>query len=355
LAYQVGEQGVLRAFYGKFYDANVIGNWYAPPPDAPSYLYEYSSSLDGPWTPFSLFEQRGTTVDPDLKPTETDQFTLGYEQQIGKRSTLGFQAIYKDSKNLIGWEILDDGVYELVPWTNPFTGETVQLASILEQPSTRKGNGPGAGSLAPPGTRYNQEYKGAFVSYNKRYSDGWALMASYTYSDSEGFIPQPLSQSQGEPFYTSSQGRDPNNWINATQALQNEREHVFQVQGNFELPWKLTATTIYRYLDGKPFSRQVRVGGPASGVQLAQGNQTIIAVPASTSNTLPDQNVLDLALGRGFDLGKVDLKIDLQLFNAFNEDSHDWWETLLVPQGENYTPSGYITPRRWMLRLSLQF
>ena len=33
-AYRTGDNGVLRGFYGKFYDGNVTGNWYAPPPDA---------------------------------------------------------------------------------------------------------------------------------------------------------------------------------------------------------------------------------------------------------------------------------------------------------------------------------
>ncbi len=354
-AYKIGEKGVLRGFYGKFYDANVTGNWYAPPPDAPSYLYEFSSSLDGPWTPFFLFEQSGTTIDPDLEAPETDQFTLGFERQIGDHLALGIQGIYKETKNLIGFEILGDGVYEMVPWANPFTGEVIQLASILVQPSIRKGNGPGAGSLAPPGTQFNQDYLGVVLSMDKRYSNGWSLQASYTWSDSEGFLPRPLSQDQGNPFYTSSEGRDPNNWINAQQALQNEREHVLQAQALFDLPWKLRVTVIYSFLSGKPFNRQVRVGSSVSASPLNQGNQRIIAIPASSANRLPDQNVLDLALGRRFEIGATELKFDLQLLNAFNADPHDGWQTLIVPQGSRFVPDDYIAPRRWMLRLGLSF
>jgi outer membrane receptor protein involved in Fe transport len=354
LAYQIGERSVLRAFYGKFYDGNVTGNWYAPPPNAPSYLYEVSSSLDGPWEPFFLLEQSGTTVDPDLKAPETDQFTLGFEQRIGNELTLGLQAIYKESKNLIGFEIMDDGVYEMVPWTNPFTGEVVELASIVEQPSIRKGNGPGPGSLAPPGTRFHQEYKGAVVVVNKRYADSWSLQGSYTWSDSEGFLPRPLAQDQGSPFYASKEGRDPNNWINADQALQNEREHVLQLQTHVDLPWQLQASLVYSYLGGKPFGRQLQVGAGSSASPLNQGTQTVIALPAGSAR-LPDQNVLDLALGRTFSLGSAELETNVQVFNVFNDDAHDWWQSLVVNPDERFVPSGFVAPRRWMVRLGLSF
>ncbi len=354
MAYQIGERQVLRAFYGKFFDADVTGNWYAPPPNPPVYVYENGLSLDGPWTEYNRFEYHGNLFHPDIKAPETDQFTVGWERRLRDNYTFGVQGVWKEAKNLIGWEILDDGLYEEVPWTNPFSGEVEQLFSIIEQPTTRKGNGPGPGSKAP-GESYHQEYEGVVLSFRRRYSDGWSFQSSYTWSDSTGFIPRPLLQSQGSPFYTSTDGRDPNNWINADQALQNDRTHVAQFQGSFELPWKLIGTATYTHMTGKPFSRQLTVGLQNSASPLAQGGQTIIAVPASDDNRLPDQNNVDLALGRRFDVGKATLKLDVQMFNVFNEDSHDWWDSLQVPADESFVPSGYLFPRRVMLRLGLEF
>ena len=354
MAYEISDRQVFRAFYGKFYDADVTGNWYAPPPDPPAYVTEFGPSLDGPWTYSSSFEYHGNLFHPDLKAPETDQFTLGWERRIGDNYTFGVQGVYKEAQNLIGWEILDDGVYENVPWTNPLTGETEQLLSIIEQPTTRKGNGPGAGSKAP-GRSYDQQYEGVVLSFNRRYSDGWSFQSSYTWSDSTGFLPRPLLQSQGSPFYTSTDGRDPNNWINADQALQNDREHMLQFQGSFELPWKLVGTATYSFMTGKPFSRQLTVGLRNSASPLAQGGQRVIAVPASDDNRLPDQNNFDVSFGRRFEVGQVELKLDLQVLNVFNEDTHDWWETLQVPADEVYVPSGYLVPRRVMIRFGLQF
>jgi len=354
-AWQTGQNGVLRGFYGKFYDQNVTGNWYAPPPDAPSYLYQYSLSPDGPWEGDFLWTQSGTTVDPNLKAPETDQFSLGYERQVGTYYTVGIQGVYKTTKNLIGFEILGDGEYEMLPWINPFTGELTPIASIIEEPSRWKGNRPGEGSLAEPGAVFEQDFQGVVLSFNRPFRKGWGMMASYTYSKSTGLLPDPLSENQGDPFYTTRNGSDPNNWINSKQALQNERRHVVQLQGSYDLPWKLRSNVVYRFLDGKPYGRHLTVGQNASLTPLNQGSQTVIAIPADSSTTRPDQHMLDITLGRAFTLGPVDLLLDLQLYNAFNTDTHDYWETLNVPPGDVYTPSSYVFPRRLQLRVGLRF
>ncbi|MCP3958871.1 MAG: hypothetical protein GY719_13540 [bacterium] len=223
------------------------------------------------------------------------------------------------------------------------------------QPTTRKGNRPGAGSLAPPGQQYEQDYKGAFLVLNKTHANGWSMMASYTWSDSNGFLPTPLAQDQGDPAFTNQDGRDPNNWSNADQALQNEREHSLQIQGNFDLGWNLLGTAVFRYLSGKPYNRQVQAGVFSSQFPLAQGGQTVIAVPASGDTTFPDQNVLDLSLGRSFEAGKATIRLDAQLFNVFNDDAHDGWQTLVVAPGDPYSARAHVLPRRLGLRLGIEF
>jgi len=354
-AYHIGDNGVLRGFYGKFYDSIVSGNWKVPPPNPPTLFYEISDSPDGPWDPYITWDPGELFFDPNLKAPETDQFTLGYEHQVGHNMSLGIQGVYKDTRNLIGWEILDDGVYEMLPWVNPITGELQPLASIIEQPTTRKGNRPGAGSLAPPGQEFEQQYKGATLVFNKRYTDGWGLVASYTWSDSTGFSPTPLAQDQGNPAYGSQNGRDPNNWINAEQTLQNQRRHALQVQGNFDLGWNLVGTFIYSYLSGKPYNRQVTAGVFSSRFPLEQGGQTVIAVPASGDTTFSAQNLLDLSLGRTFETGPIAIQIDLQLFNVFNNTAHDSWQTLIVAPGDDYYPRSYVFPRSLGVRFGVTF
>ena len=158
MAYQIGDRQVLRAFYGKFFDADVTGNWYAPPPNPPEYVYEYGPSLDGPWTYSSSFEYHGNLFHPDLKAPETDQFTLGWERRLGDNYTFGIQGVYKEAKNLIGWEILDDGVYENVPVDESVLGRdgaVVQHHRAANDPQGQRA-GPGlqgAGKELQPAVR----------------------------------------------------------------------------------------------------------------------------------------------------------------------------------------------------------
>ena len=96
-------------------------------------------------------------------------------------------------------------------------------------------------------------------------------------------------------------------------------------------------------------------GRPSTRYPLEQLGQTVIAVPASDDTTFPDQNVLDLSLGRDFEAGPTTITIDLQFFNIFDNDAHDSWQTLIVAPGDAYYPRAYVLPRRLGLRLGVRF
>jgi hypothetical protein len=350
-AYQVAQgKGVLRGSYGKYHEGNATGNWNSPPPGLPTGYYSWGYYPDGPFYVYRTVEAEDIApVDPNLKPPETDQYALGYEHQIGSDVAIGIQAVHKKTSNLIGFEIFDDGVYEMVPFTDPVTGEVYQLASVIEKPTIRKGNRPGDGSLAPPGADYWQEYDGVYLTFKKRYSRGWSLQAFYTYSESKGRPPLARSQNQQYVFFGSLQGSDPNDHINAEQLMQGDRRHVFQLQGNFDLPWGLDSSAVFRYMDGRPYNRQVRVPG------LEQGTISVIMEPANDDLRLPTRTVLDLTLGKSFSLGAgTALRFDIQVFNILNEDAWDWWEGSAYGEGV-YIPTDYMLPRRIMLRLAFDF
>ena len=358
-AYQIG-RGVLRGSFGRYYEGSVSGNWNWPPPGVPDFIYSFSSQVAsgqgfqnaGPYIQYDSFTSDNIAPGVFDSP-ETDQYALGFEQQIGRHMSLGLQTIYKESKNLLGFEILGDGVYEMVPYTDPPTGQVIMLASILERPTIRKGNCPGVGSLAPPGACYATDYRGAFITFNKRYSNGWSLMGSYTYSESKGLHPRPLSQSQGNPLYGGLEGSDPNNHINSEQLLQADRRNMLQLHGRVDLPWQFYGTGILTIQDGRPYARRAR---PPSGT-LEQGSFSsgFIVVPANNQQRLPSQTILDLGLGRKFPIGNgVSFNVDLQLFNVLNEDANEFWAGGDYARGV-FTPTNRILPRRLMVKLGLNF
>jgi hypothetical protein len=351
-AYAPGADGrtVIRGSFGVYYDGNVSGNWDYPPPNrAPGRLYLVEPGTFDIIDLLAEFSTPPVGVDPDLDPPRTLQYALGFERQLGKHSAIGFEAIYKDTRDLVGWQILDDGVFEPFEFVDPFTGRVFTLLNRIEEATVRKGNGPGftAAGFIP---EYYQDYTGATVSFRRRYAGGWSLMSSYTWSESDGLIPRMLSQSQFNPFYGSREGSDPNNYINSEQLLQGDREHMFRVQGNFDLPKQLYLGGVVNLQSGTPFNRQVRVPG------LNQGLVTVIMEPATDDRRKPFQSLVDVSLGRRFKLGdRGTIKLDLQLLNALNEDANEFFETLVLQAGDSPIPSNFIFPRRLMVRAGWEF
>lgn len=345
------QKTVVRGSFGVYRDGNVSGNWDYPPPGVPpTQLYILNTETDE----YELvFEETVDefAIDPDLEAPRTLQYALGAERQIGDSWAAGIQLLYKDTDKLVGWEILDDGVYTPFEFVDPETGQVFQLVEFDADgaPTRRKGNRPGAGSLAPPGAEYEQEYRAAILTLERRFAEGWSLLGSYTYSESEGLIPRMLAQDQFNPFYGSREGSDPNNFINARQLLQADRRHMFRLQGDFDLPWDLALSTVVNLQSGRPYNRQARA-------PLAQGLTSFIVEPASNDNRLPSTTLIDVSLGKRFQLPRgVELKLDAQVFNLLNDDSPQYWETLVLAPGDRYAQSDFVLPRRLMLRLGLEF
>ena len=344
------QKTVVRGSAGVYRDGNVSGNWDYPPPGVPPSQVFLQDPETGLYDTL-LFEivTDEFNIDPDLEAPRTVQYALGADRQFGDSWSLGAQLVYKDTDNLVGWEILNDGVYEPFFYTDFETGKVFELANIIEQPTVRKGNRPGPGSAAGAGAEYQQKYRAVLLTFQKRFRNSGSLQGSYTYSKSTGLIPRMLSATQFNPFYGSREGADPNNSINADQHLQGDRKHMFRLEGNYLLPWDFELTGVINLQSGRAHNRQTRV-------PLNQGLTTFIVEPASDDNRLPSTALIDLAIGKRFKLPRdTVLKIDAQVFNLLNEDAPQFWETLVLQPGDRFVPSEWVLPRRVMLRVGLQF
>lgn len=357
-AYSPGNSGrtVIKGFFGVFYDQNVIGNWDAPAPGLPTFsVYSYDPATDTLGDLSYEITSEDVAFDPDLKPPRSLQYTGGFDHQFGADMSLGVQYVYKETNNLIGWEILD-GVYETVPFEDPFTGTQYQLLNEIEQPVHRKGNDPGNF----PGSEdldYEQKYHGATFTLAKRYSNNWSLQGSYTWSKSEGLIPRPWFQAQNNPFYGSSVGKDPNAYLNGYGRLQADRPHMFRLQGVFRLPWEFMLSTSINIESGKPFNRQIRVFG------FNQSTPNVIMAPAGSDDPgfggelrRPTQKNIDLLIGKRFNVSGAVLKFDATIYNLLNDNADLFFEDLrLQNPGDTFIPSDWMLPRRLMVRFGFEF
>jgi hypothetical protein len=358
-AFQPDQAGrsVIRGSFGVYYDHNVSGNWDAPAPGVPTKFYSIGTSRNGP---FEVYNEVGTanlSFDPDLSAPRALQYAAGFEQQIGPSISVGAEYIYKETKDLVGWETLG-GVWEQVPVVDPFTGNTFNALSQVQIPTRRKGNDPGDF----PGAEdldYQQTYNGLILTFDKRLADRWGFSMNYTWSRSEGLIPRPLSQAQFNPPYGGTEGRDPNNLLNADQRLQADRTNMFRAQGIFQLPWDIMLSASLDLSDGRAHNRQFRVRG------LGQGTADYIVEKGGTYHYPPIQNI-DLSIGKRVHVGgNTFLRLDARLYNLLNTDTI--WNynnlRLQVPvqglsiQDQYYEQSAqaWFKPRRMEIRLGVEF
>ncbi len=349
-AYALGsdKKSVIRGSFGVYYDGNVGGNWNYPPPSHPGLDYYWSDSWDGPWEWYDYWYPGELNVDPDLKAPRTLQYSIGFEHGFGGNYSFGVTGLYKDTKNLVGWEIMDDGVYEELPWTDPFTGDEYTLLDPIESPTVRKGNRPGF-TVDPNANEYWQEYWAVILTFERRFADFWSMRANYTYSKSTGLIPRYYHQGQNNPPYTSRDGSDPNTVLNANgQRLQGDRPHMLRVQANFQLPWNMRLNTLINLQSGRPYSRLMQV--PTTG------RPDVVVEPAGGKLRHDFQYLWDLGIGKQFNLGSgVALQVELQLLNVLNDTPIDYWETLVLAEGEDFIGNWWVKPRRLQLHLGIEF
>jgi len=263
--------------------------------------------------------------------------------------------MYKHTDDMIGWQIEDDGECQPFLWDDPWTEgvvEQIHLCETTVEPTRHKGNGPGPGSLAP-GESYYIDYRGAVLTFKKRYTNGWDLMASYTYSKTEGINTRPHDAGtlgQGLPVFTTDSGSDPNDWYNAEHLLQGDRTHMFRVQSNVDVGWGLRVSGVLNIQSGRPYLRLAQVVGPATGQALT------ITADASEDLRMPSQAILDLGVQKDFSLGGgVDLDLGLQLLNVTNEDAVEYYSAWILFQGQDFSPASWVSPRRLQVKLQLTF
>jgi hypothetical protein len=361
IAWQPTDDGktVVRATAGLYYDGPVSAAWYAPPPGREPYYWGV------PWGTYVLNEAADPNdlLHPGIKTPKTELYSLTVERQLGQDWAAGAQFVIRRAKDTIGYYILDDANPIPYDYTDPYSGETFEVWYYENNqiPTVIKGNstGPGAQGGDQP---YHIDYEGLTLTLKKRFSDGWDMLASYTYQSSEGINTRPLNDygqggnGQGLPVYTGVSGADANAWINAKGKLTGDRPHLLRVHSNFSLPWKFMGSAVLNYQSGRAFPR-LAYATPSAEDIAAGISFAGISFVSEQNNRMPSSLVLDLGLQRTFELGHdIGLTFGVQCLNANNEDAgqhlNSWGP---IAPGEDFYFVQWWTPRRFMLRARLEF
>jgi hypothetical protein len=257
----------IKAHYGKYYHG-IFGQFFfrlQPQGGFREYLWE-----DGEWVlDWEDNWEQEYTVDPNIKTAYMNQYVIGIERELGRDLSIGVSFIYRtnhdmqDRVNLTG---------EWVPttWTcdyegTPYFGKTYNVYERLNPGDnqfylTNPQEGVDYGQAFGDIVAFNptRKYRGIQINFEKRYSNGWMLSASYVYGKAWGTDDNAFyefGQGRGSMFGASTMYSNPNYQLFADGPLDIDRNHQLKIYGAIDIPGIVaTLGFYYNYMSGNAYS-----------------------------------------------------------------------------------------------------
>jgi hypothetical protein len=288
-----------------------------------------------------------------MRAPHTDEFSIGVDREVGRRTTVAVAYVRKDGRDFTGWQDIGGRYHE----------ETRTLADGRSIPVQVLDNGTANRLfLLTNPTEYSLTYNGLVIVAEKRRSQGWQAFGSYTFSRAEGLQTSSGAAAAGAQASTVAPppfpsgvtfGRDPNDLTNARGRLPNDRPHVFRVMGSVDVPHTgLVFAANFQQFSGKAWTATALVALPQTGNQPTQR----ILIEPRGSRRLSAQSLLDLRVSRAFGLGDMGrLELMLDVLNALNDTAEEALATDNQFSATFGQPTVFMDPRRAMIsvRLSL--
>jgi hypothetical protein len=259
-------------------------------------------SVDDPAT-------RRVTVDPDLKATKTDELTVGLAHELLANVSVTASLMQRKDSDL-DWRInreISPADYTPVNGTDPGpdgrlgTADDGGALTFYELASAKRALSPNFITSRPG---FTQEYRGFEVSLNRRFVNGWQMVASFTAGKQK--------ENYGAGSFQNPQDID---LIDDTR-IASSVPHVTKLMGSYQLPRGLTVSGFYQHVAGTHFTRTVN-SSTAIGRTLAQGNVTALSGRRNEDSYDP-LNLLDLRLGYELPFARPDISLAFDVFNVLN-------------------------------------
>jgi len=249
-------------------------------------------------------------IEPDLKPMESVELTLGGQRELSNQLALGIRYV---NKHLVR-TIEDVGV--LVTDSEGNAQEEYFIAN--------PGEGIAAKILAPscptcPALpKAKRDYQAFELELTKRFGNSWGAHASYVYSELEGNYGG-LTSSDENGRNSPNVNRYFDNLFNSFDAngnavegkLATDRPHVFKAQVTYQAPWG-SAFGLNQYIgSGTPISTEFTYYGVPF---FAYGRGDMGRTPTLRRTDLAIQHEFRLA-------GRYGLEIGVNVLNLLDEDT----------------------------------
>ncbi len=239
--------------------------------------------------------------DPGLQTPYSQQVSAGYNRAIGPVISLSVDALYVHGEHQIGTIDYNPVIPSLGASRRPddVGGKAGTSASILQY------------------TSFGETwYKGVTLSLNKRLSNNYQFLVSYTYSKA-----QDTSTDFQSAFIVQDNGagRDPNNLTGLPigfnpngdkGAATHDQRHRLVISGLYQFPWQVQFSTIVTAASGRPYTPLAGAdlnGDGNGGASAPDRARTVVGDPSTSvarnSQTMKGQFIVDTRLSKRFSLG----------------------------------------------------
>ncbi len=307
-------QSSFHAAWGLFYDNQIlanaqIGNGIDGKADGVRTLVVRIPGSVGAWRapghklpePTTPYPSLVISPDPGLQTPYSQQAAVGYDRAIGSVISVSADALYVRGHHQIGTIDYNPIVPSLGAGRRPddINGVAGTSASVLQY------------------TAFGETwYKGLTLALNKRLSNNYQFLVSYTLSKAEdtstdfqsAFIVQ-----------NSGRGRDPNNPKglpigfdphSEKGAASHDQRHRLVLSGLYQFPWQVQFSTIVTAASGRPYTPLAGVdlnGDGDGGAFPSDRARTTPADPSTSvkrnSQTMRNQFIVDTRLSKRFSWG----------------------------------------------------
>ena len=336
---------MLRASYGRFSQGVLTGEISPFHPGVTPITTNAFESATGGYTRFIREVDPRTSLqfDPGTRAPRTDEYSVGVDRQVGRRLAMAIAYVHKRGSDFIGWTDVG-GQYQEGVRTLP-DGRSVPVFELVNSTDDQR-------FLLTNPEGYSMRYSGLVMTVEKRRSQGWQALGSYTFSRASGLQASSGetaagAQSSTVALPTRTFGRDPNDLTNARGRLPNDRPHVLRFMGTVDVPRTgFVIAASFQWFSGKPWAATAQI-------ELPQGDQRVLLEPRG-SRRLSSQSLLDLRVSRTIRLGgvgRIDLLVDV--LNALNDTAEEALATDNQFSPNFAQPTVFMDPRRAMLGVRL--
>lgn len=285
-------------------------------------------------------------LDPAIDHPYVDQYVLGFDQQLGRNSSLSVDYVYRETRDIIAMVNTnfdyDALVASNIPGVDPFP-----FFDLLSAPDN---------VITNPDSAY-RDYDSVQVRFNTRPTDKALFTGSVVWADLTG-------NAWAADGYVAEY-EDLNGQTNAEGKMPGQPEWEVKLSASYELPLGFRVSGYYRYLSGEYWTPQVQIRG------LYFNDREFVYTEERGSRQLEDRNNIDLRIAWSTDLGPTNLNLFFDALNATNEDTvlsvDNWYGTYRYnfrnhPEGSTFAtrsaferPIAIESPRQYRVGFKLSF